>query len=159
MRTLSVRRSVSIGVSTDVVRRQFGDVTHHADTNVHRGVRFEVLSDDRDHCQYRQVTRVGPFRLAQEFDLQRADEGPLINTITHGQFKGGTISFDIQSDGYGRSTVEVRLEAEVEGLAALAAPLLRRTVTRALDRALAEDRHDLESGTYPGSNAAVPDRR
>ena len=129
-------------------------MAHHAATHVHRGVRFEVLSEDRGRCQYRQVTKVGPFRLAQEFDLQRVEGGPLINTITHGQFTGGTISFDIQPDGADRSTVEARFEADVEGLGALASPLMRRTVTRALDRALAEDRHDLESGNYPARDAA-----
>jgi hypothetical protein len=107
-----------------------------------------VLHDDAVGCRYRQTTRVGPIRLTQEFDLKRVDRGPLVNTITLGQFEGGTITFDIQPEGPDRSTVEARLEAKVNGLGALAAPLLRRSVGRAFDRALAEDRHDLESGTY-----------
>ncbi len=148
MSTIAVTRSVSIAAPADVVRRQFGDVAHHAANRVHRGVRFEVLQEDRARCRYRQVTRVGPIRLAQELDLERVEGGPLVNTVTHGQFKGGTITFDIQPDGPDRSHVDARLEAEVKGLGALAAPLLRRSVRRAFDRALAEDRNDLESGAY-----------
>ena len=94
------------------------------------------------------MTRIGPIRLTQEFDLERVNEGPLVNTITLGQFKGGTITFDIQPDGPDRATVEARLVVEVNGLGALAAPLLRRSVRRSFDQALAEDRNDLESGTY-----------
>jgi hypothetical protein len=148
MSTIDVKRSVAIAAPADIVRRQFGDVAHHAANEVHRGVRFEVLDDNQTRCRYRQVTRVGPIRLIQEFDLERAANGPLVNTVTLGQFKGGTITFDIQPDGLDRSNVEARLEAEVNGFGALAAPLLRRSVRRAFDRALAEDRNDLESGTY-----------
>lgn len=159
MSTMDIRRSVSIDAPADIVRRQFGDVAHHAATHVHRGVRFEVIDDEGGWCHYRQVTRVGPIRLTQEFDLELVDDGPLINTITRGQFEGGTISFHIEPDGTRRSTVEARLNAEVNGLAALAAPLLRRSVKRALDRALEEDRNDLESGTYPEFEASPPDHR
>lgn len=156
MSTIDIRRSVSIAAPADIVRRQFGDVAHHAATHVHRGIRFEVIAEMGAWCHYRQVTRVGPIRFTQEFDLERVDDGPLVNTITRGQFEGGTISFDIEPDGAQRSTVNARLDAEVNGLVALAAPLLRRSVERALDRALAEDRNDLESGTYCEFAATPP---
>lgn len=159
MSTIDIRRSMSIAAPADIVRDQFGDVAHHAATHVHRGVRFELLDEKGAWCHYRQVTRFGPIRLTQEFDLERVDDGPLVNTVTRGQFTGGTISFDIEPDGAERSTVEARLEAEVNGLSALAAPLLRSSVKRAFDRALAEDRDDLESGTYRKFAATPPDHR
>lgn len=159
MAIIDIRRSVSIAVPADIVRRQFGDVAHHAATHVHRGVRFEVLADDGARCRYRQVTRVGPIRLTQEFDVKRVDDGPLVNTVTRGQFEGGTITFDIRPDGAEQSAVEARLKAEVRGLGALAAPLLRRSVRRAFDRALAEDRDDLESGKYSYVAATARDHR
>lgn len=148
MSSIDVQRSISIAAPADVVRRQFGDVGHHAATGVHRGVRFEVLDDDGTLCRYRQVTRVGPFRLAQDIDLERTDEGPLVNTVRRGQFAGGTITFDVQPDTASSSIVEARLCAELTGPAVLVAPLLRRSVERAFERALAEDRHDLESGAF-----------
>ncbi|MGA9278534.1 SRPBCC family protein [Ilumatobacter sp.] len=150
MPSLDVRRSISIAAPADIVRRQFADVAHHAETNLHRGVRFEVLNEDGARCHYRQVTRVGPVRITQELELERLDEGPLINTVISGQFAGGTITFDVQPDGADRSTVEARLDAEVRGLDAVVAPLLRRSVRRAFARGLEEDRNDLESGSYEG---------
>lgn len=155
MSTIDVQRSISIAAPADIVRRQFGDVAHHAATGVHRGVRFEVIDDGPTRCRYRQVSRVGPLRFVQELDLNRRDDGRLVNTVVRGQFEGGTISFEVQPDGADRSTVLAHLQAEVSGLSAFAAPLLRRSVRGALDRALAEDREDLESGTYPRSAAAA----
>lgn len=148
MTIIDVRRSVSIAAPADLVRHQFADVDHHAASDIHRGVRFEVLDDDGIRCHYRQVTHVGPIRLAQELTMERVDDGALVNTITRGQFEGGTITFDVQPDGSDRSRVEARLQADVAWLGTLAAPLMRRGVARAFDRALAEDREDLESGTY-----------
>ena len=151
MSKLDVQRSISIAAPSDVVRRQFGDVAHHAETGVHRGVRFEVIDDHPARCRYRQISRVGPIRLVQELELDRHRDGQLVNTVVRGQFEGGSISFDVQPNGADRSTVRARLQADVRGLAALVAPVLRHNIGRALDRALAEDREDLESGRYDGS--------
>jgi hypothetical protein len=159
MGTIDVKRSVSIAASADTVRRQFSDVAHHAATDVHHGVRFEVLDEDGSRCRYRQVTRVGPLRLVQELELDRLDDGPLVNTVRRGQFEGGTITFDVRPDGVDHAIVVARLRAEVNGIRALVAPLLRRSVGRAFDRALAEDRIDLESGAYLDSVAAASDPR
>lgn len=132
-----------------LVRRQFGDVAHHEATGLHRGVTFRVISDDGARCDYEQTSRVGPLRLRQEFELERGSEGPLVNRIVKGQFTGGAITFDVAADGEAESLVTATLTAPLRGLESLAGPLLRRKIRRSLAAALVEDKHDLESGSYP----------
>lgn len=150
MTVVDVRRSIRIAREPSVVRQQFADVAHHEATGVHRGVRFEVVDDTPSRCRYHQVTRVGPVRLRQELVLARTEDGPLVNTVLAGQFAGGSITFDIEPDdgSPSRSHVEARLVAELSGVQALLAPILRRSVARALSKALEEDKHDLEFGDY-----------
>lgn len=146
--TLEVVRSVEIERDAEVVRRQFGDVAHHAATNLHRGVVFEVTDDDGSRCHYRQVSTVGPLKLRQEMTLDRTESGPLVNRIVAGQFAGGAISFDVQSAGQGRSVVEARLTAPRSLVLRVAAPILRAQVGRQLAAALVEDKADLERRAY-----------
>lgn len=150
MRVLDVHADVQIERDPEVVRRQFGDVSHHERTAPHRGVRFEVIDDDLERCRYRQITRLGPVRVRQELVLERTEDGPLVNTVVAGQFAGGTISFDVQpaSSDAGRSVVRASLFTELRGVRALLALLLRRNVARAFSRALDEDKDDLERGSY-----------
>ncbi len=83
MKTLAVTATIDIDQPVEVVRQQFGDLAHHARSGVHRGVRFTVIDDDGTLCRYRQATRVGPIWLRQELVVQRVDDGPLVNEITH----------------------------------------------------------------------------
>jgi hypothetical protein len=145
---LDVTRSVEIERNAGVVRRQFGDVTHHEVTRLHRGVVFEVIDDDGIRCHYRQITEVGPLKIRQEMILDRSESGPLVNQIVEGQFTGGAISFDIQPRGATRSAVAARLTAPVPLVLRVMTPILRAQVGKQLTAALLEDKADLEQGTY-----------
>lgn len=143
-----VERAVDIMAPVATVRSQFGDVEHHQRAAVHRGVSFDVVADDGNVCRYRQVTRTGPLRSTQEIELQRVADGPLVNTIVRGPFRGGAIVFDVRADGADRTSVAARLESNRFRHRALR-PLLALVVGRALSAALEEDRIELESGRYP----------
>jgi hypothetical protein len=170
MATVAVHAHITIDAPPALVRSQFGDVAHHAQNAVHRGVVFEVIEEAEGRCRYHQTTRVGPLRLRQEFELERTETGPLVNRIVAGQFAGGSITFEVFSsevpggevtdggvldgDGprVGADVTEVRatLEAPVSGLVALVRAPLQRQVRRSLVAALAEDKADIESGGYAG---------
>ena len=109
---------------------------------------FEVIADDGVSCRYRQVSSAGPIKLRQEFELDRTSGGPLVNRIVAGQFTGGSITFQVESQGDGRSNVEARLTAPIPGVLRIIAPLLRAQVGRQLAAALVEDKADLESESY-----------
>jgi hypothetical protein len=149
MRSLEVSRSIIINRRAAVVRRQFGDMAYHQVMGVHKGVQFEIFADDDTRCRYRQVARLGPVRLTQEFELARTPEGPLVNTITRGQFKGGTISFFVEPIDESRSTVEVRVAAQARGVEAAVLPIARFMIQRGFTRSLLEDKVDLEGSNFP----------
>lgn len=151
MAMLEVARSVEIGADPEVVRRQFGDVAHHAATGVHRDVTFEVIAEDESRCRYRQISKVGPVRLRQEFELERNDHGPLVNRIVAGPFTGGAITFEVVPQGDGAATVTARLTAPLSAPLRVLAPAMRAQVGRQLTSALQEDKQDLEGGRYPSS--------
>ena len=144
---LEVNRRVEIARSAGVVRRQFGDVAHHAVTGVHKGVDFEVI-DDGSRCRYRQISKVGPLRLRQELELDRTDDGPLVNRIVAGPFSGGSLAFEVEPLSDTSSVVEAQLTAPLPRLMRFAAPALKLLVSKQLTAALREDKTDLEEGGY-----------
>jgi len=147
---LDISSTTLIDAPEDLVRQQFADVIHHASAHPHRGVRFEVVDDNGETCRYHQITRVGPLRLRQELELRRVADQPMVNHITKGQLAGGTITFEITPTDACSAQVTATVRAPLKGPMRIGAPLLRRTVQRSLVRALLEDKHDIESGTYSG---------
>ncbi len=130
------------------VREQFGDVGYHERNGHHRGVSFRVVSETAQSCSYSQVSRVGPLRLHQDFELDKTVPAHQVNTLVSGPQSPGSITFDIVPDGHEGAKVTATLCSTRPGFTQMAAPLLRRSLTRALSRALEEDRNDLESGRY-----------
>jgi len=145
---LQVTRSTTIYRPFVEVQAQFGDVAYHQRRGHHHGVRFRVLDDDSDRCEYEQETRIGPIRLRQRFRLQRTDPAHQVNELLEGAFAPGSVTFDIASEGDRATRVTATLCSERGGLTRIVAPLLQRPLSRALAQGLAEDREDLESGNY-----------
>jgi hypothetical protein len=145
---LTAVRTIRIERPAAEVRAQFADVAHHERTGVHRGSRFTLLAEAGDTCTYEQVTGRGPGRIRQRFELDRHDPAHLVNTVTDGAFRGGTLTFDIRDAGPDGSEVTATLVAPTKGVTDWLAPVLRVLLGRALVQALEEDRQDLESGAY-----------
>ena len=139
---------VTIAAPVELVRRQFGDIDHHARSHPHRGVRFDVIDSTSEQTHYRQTSRVGPFRISQTLTLAHTATGPLVNTVTAGPFSGGTITFAIAFETADTTRVDARLSATTTGIEALIGRITRRRLQRTLAAALDEDRIDLESGKY-----------
>lgn len=145
---LEVHVDVTIRRPLEEVLAQFGDVGDHERNGHHRGVSFHVLSETSQSCSYSQVSRVGPVRLRQHFELDKSVPAHQVNALISGPFSPGSIKFDIVADGDNGANVTATLCSTRPGLTQLAAPLLRRSLARALTRSLEEDRDDLESGRY-----------
>jgi hypothetical protein len=145
---LQVSAQVTIRRPLDEVQEQFGDVGYHERTGHHRGVSFHVVSENSQSCLYSQETRLGPLRLRQEFELDKSLAGHQVNALVSGPFSPGSITFDIEADGHETAKVTATLCSTRPGPTQWAAPILRRSLARALTRSLEEDRDDLESGRY-----------
>lgn len=145
---LEVRACVIIRRPLEEVQAQFADVAYHERNGHHSGVRFHVLSESSQSCSYSQESRVGPLRLHQQFELDKSEPAHQVNSLISGAFSPGSITFDVIADGPDAAEVTATLRSTRPGLTQLAAPLLRRSLARALTRSLEEDRGDLESGRY-----------
>lgn len=145
---LEVSVCVIIRRSLEEVQAQFADVAYHERNGHHRGVSFHVLSESSQSCSYSQESRVGPLRLRQQFELDKSVPAHQVNVLTSGALSPGSITFDVVADGADGAAVTATLCSTRPGLTQLAAPLLRRSLARALTRSLQEDRDDLESGRY-----------
>jgi hypothetical protein len=145
---LNAHARVTIRRPLGEVQAQFADVAYHERNGHHRSVTFSVTSESEQSCSYTQETRLGPMRLRQEFELDRSVPSHQVNALVAGAFSPGAITFDIEADGPDAAIVTATLSSKRSGLTALAAPLLKRPLTRALAKALDEDRDDLESGRY-----------
>lgn len=150
---LEVSESVKIGRSSAVVQAQFSDIGYHQRNGHHRGVRFTVLADSSESCQYEQLTKVGPIRVRQCFVLDRSDPARQKNELVSGAFSPGAIEFVIEGDRE-ESTVVATLRTELRGLTRVFQPLLEPILRRSLKAALREDRDDLESGRYERESAS-----
>lgn len=140
-------RRIMIGRPLAMVSSQFADVSHHERTHVHRNAQFTVLEASATHCDYRQLSRQGPFRIRQQFHLDRSDLTHQTNTVTGGSFRGDTITFDIEATEPDSTAVTATLRSSRKLMSA-AALVLRPVLGRALGAALAEDKRDIESGSY-----------
>jgi len=143
-----VSRSIIIERPAHEVAQQFCDVDHHERSGVHAGTSFHVIDQDDDHCDYEQLSRVGPSTIRQRFHLDRTDRLHQINMVTGGSFQGGTLAFDIVETGVESAEVTATLTPPRTMATRLLGPVLRRLLGRSLAAALEEDRDDLESGRY-----------
>lgn len=154
---LLASRSCTIKRPVEVVRAQFADVGHHQRSAVHDNVTFTMLEESEAHCDYDQVTRQGPVRIRQRFHLDRSDPSRLVNTVISGAFRGGDLTFTIDAEGPSTAVVTATLSGTPRPSLRLARPLLGRVLGRSLDKALTEDRHDLESGNYDPPDLSAAD--
>jgi hypothetical protein len=152
---LKVTTDVTIRRPLEEVQAQFADVADHERNGHHRGVSFRVSSESANACSYSQTSRVGPLRLRQQFELDRSVPGHQVNELVSGAFSPGSITFDVVADGDDGAKVTATLCSTRRGFTQLAAPLLRRSLARALATGLEEDRDDLESGRYASRRGAT----
>lgn len=151
MPAIEVRRSVRFRRAPDVVRCHFLDIPHHLAHDVHKGVHYRILEEDRDRVRLTQDFRVLGLPKHDELVLYPTADGRVVQEFLAGDFAGGGIELSFHADGDG-TRVEAVLRAPMRGINRLLAPIIKWQVGKITDRALEEDRHDLESGGYePGA--------
>lgn len=146
-RTIQVTSSGSIKRPLEEVRQQFADMAYHAAANVHRGVRFTIVSQDERQCRYRQEVTLLGLRQADDLLNTWLPDGSLQSEAIAGTNKGLRVLYRFAGSA-NRTVVWVTFEIPARGVKRLIAPLFRLVAQRALRKAFEEDRRDLESGAY-----------
>jgi hypothetical protein len=143
------------------VRRQFADLQHHIDTQVHPKLRLEILEQGARSARYVQQVRLLGFWQRDVFERSFTADGTMIDSAVEGFNRGGTLRFRFSAllrGGVPGTEVEITVRLPLPPLVGpLLRPLLERQIGRELRGAAAEDKHDLELRGYP--RAAEPARR
>lgn len=145
---LVVSVSGCIARSVDVVRRHFADVQHHIRCRVHPDVEFTLLEESDSQCRFRKSIRIFGVPIVDEVLLRREPDGSIREDSVAGSNVGMRLVSSFQAKGPQATATTLTLQMPLNGLMRIAAPVVRRVLTRRLAKAFDEDRRDLESGRY-----------
>jgi hypothetical protein len=153
--SIQVTASTRIEAAPDVVRAQYRDMDHHIRTNVHPSIRFQWEPGAPGERKIRTT-----FRLLglPQFDiavLEDMPDGSMVIRYLEGTNAGMVVRHEFVPLDGGKAT-EVKLEVQAPSTLGrrLLGPLFKVGARQVLNKALAEDKADLEKGTYRPGKAA-----
>ena len=146
-RTIQVTSSGTIKRPIEEVHQQFADMAYHAADGVHAGVRFTIVSQDAQHCRYRQEVTLLGLRQADDLLNTWLPDGSLHSEAVAGTNQGLRVLYRFAGNK-SLAMVWVTFDIPARGVERLIAPLFRWVAQCALRTAFDEDRRDLESGAY-----------
>lgn len=142
-----------IAAAEERVRRQFADLGHHIEANVHPKLTFKVLESGPRSARYEQRVKLLGITQRDIFERRFTDDGLMVDTSVEGFNRGGSLSFRFVPERRGaadgtRVDITVRLPLPPV-IGPLVRPLLQAQVRKELAAAAAEDKMDLEVRGYP----------
>lgn len=148
MSRIQLQRTCVIQRPIDVVKSQYNDFEHHIAKQVHPGIAFTILGREGARQRIQSKFKVMGLPKTDESWLGYDAAGVLVQEFTKGDFAGGTIKIKFTPEGKEATRLEASLDFPLRGINRLMAPLVRRVVTQLSDKALEEDKRDLEQGGY-----------
>ncbi len=150
-----------IAAPEPLVRQQFADLQHHIATGVHSKVKFEVLSESFKRARFVREVRLLGRRMRDVYVREFEPDGTMLDTAISGPNKGATLMFRFTSSSLASAVgtvVEINVRLPLPRfIGSLVKPLLRAQVRRAVQRAVAEDKFDLEiRGYVPAQRGLAP---
>jgi hypothetical protein len=152
---IRVTASTRIEAHPDVVRAQYRDIDHHIRTGVHPSIEFHwepgAAGQRKIRTSFR-ILGIPQFDLAL---LEDTSDGSLVIRYVEGTNAGMVVTHEFVPLDGGKAT-EVRLTADAPATLGrkLLGPLFKVGARQVLKKALAEDKADLEKGTYRPGKAA-----
>lgn len=142
-----------IAAAEDRVRRQFADLAHHIEANVHPKLSFKVLESGPRSARYEQRVKLLGITQRDVFERCFTADGRMVDTSVEGFNRGGSLSFRFVPEPRGaadgtRVDITIRLPLPPV-IGPLVRPLLEAQVRKELAAAAAEDKYDLEVRGYP----------
>ena len=146
MINVEVQRTIRRPIA--VVSRQFGYIQHHSQNHVHPGIRFTVLSGDRDNCRFRQEVKLVGMLQTDEIVQRRNADGSLSWDVVEGANNGTHIDQSFSAVSSDATMVTFRAAAPATGIKLVLKPLFAFAIRKAVEKGLEEDRLDLEERGY-----------
>ncbi len=149
MPTIVVHGEKEIARPIESVRAQFVDMQHHASNPVHADLAVSNVRPQEGGCRFTGRRRVLGMQQEDEIEVRRRADGSSTLRSLAGSNAGLLITQTFEAVDERRTRVRTTVELPLKGLLALLAPLLRAGLQRDVDKALEEDRVDLEERGYP----------
>jgi hypothetical protein len=153
--TIQIAASIRIEASPDVVRAQYRDMDHHIRNSVHPSIEFHWEPGAPGERKIRTTFRILGL---QQFDvavLEDVPDGSMVIRYLEGTNAGMVVMHEfVPLDGGKATQVKLGVEAPATLGRKLLGPLFKVGARQVLNKALAEDKADLEKGTYRPGKAA-----
>ncbi|HEY3065375.1 MAG TPA: SRPBCC family protein [Methylomirabilota bacterium] len=146
--TISITVSDVIRRPLEEVRAQFADIPYHIHANVHPELSLSLITINGRRCRFRQEVRIVGLKQVDDVMNTVLDNGDLLSEVVAGTNRGLEIHFSYAPAPPDGTLVTARFEIPNDGLKRFFGPLFAFGVRRAAQKALAQDRRDLESGRY-----------
>lgn len=147
---VTVLSTIEIGRPVALVRQQFFDVDHAIRDKVHTGLKMKWLpSREEGERRLLQEVRVLGVLYADEIIVE-IEDGALIKRFVDGPNKGTVFVESFEARGDDKTFVQIRAFVPLTGFKWAVGPLFKLAVKKALDKALAEHKRDIEGGYTPG---------
>jgi hypothetical protein len=153
--TIHVAASIRIEASPDLVRAQYRDIDHHIRNNVHPSIAYNWEPAGPGERKIRTTFRILG---VPQFDvslLEDAPDGSFLIRYLEGTNAGMVLSHEFVPLDGGKAT-EVKLSADAPATLGrkLLGPLFKVGARQVMNKALAEDKSDIEKGKYRPGKAA-----
>lgn len=148
MSTLTVEFRGTIRRPRRTVMRQFCDIRHHAEANVHPALKFTLLSDDQNCVRYRQEVRILGMQQRDEIVARAGGDGIIVAEVVAGTNRGTQIVQTFREVDGDSTAIVFRMEIPIGGFKRLLKPAFALAVRSTLAKAFEEDRKDLEERGY-----------
>ena len=138
----------------DQAREQYRDIDHHIRNNVHPGIRYEWEAAERGERKIRTTFRILG---VPQFDvslLEDAPDGSFLIRYLEGTNAGMLLVHEFVEVEPGVTEVRLSADAPATWGRRLLGPLFVIGARQVMKKALAEDKRDLERGTYEPGVAA-----
>jgi hypothetical protein len=153
--TIQIAASIRIEASPDVVRAQYRDMDHHIRDNVHPSIAFQWEAGSPGERKIRTTFRILGIPQFDVAVLEDVPDGSMIIRYLEGTNAGMVVMHEfVPLDGGKATQVKLGVEAPATLGRKLLGPLFKVGARQVLNKALAEDKADLEKGTYQPGKAA-----
>jgi hypothetical protein len=148
MRKIVVENECVIRRPLEEVRAQFADYIYHSQYDVHPGITFTVTGRSGNRTRYSVAVRLLGMMQRDDVVTTAVGEATVESETIAGTNKGARIHHEFSDRPDGATLVRSRLSFPARGIKALLAPAFKAAAQKIVDRAIEEDRRDLESGRY-----------
>ena len=148
MKEIIVENECVIRRPLEEVRGQFADYVYHSQYDVHPGISFTVTEKSGNRTRYGVAVRLLGMMQRDDVVTTAVDDATVESETIAGTNKGARIHHEFSPRPDGSTLVKSRLSFPARGVKALLAPAFKAAAQKIVDRAIEEDRRDLESGRY-----------